>query len=242
VEFRGIPIGKVVDLKLEFEEDNIKAQIPVIIEIEADRFFSPDEIVESENKFFFMERLVAMGLRAQLRQGNLLTGQQLVEFDFYPDDPPKTVIMSGRYPELPTKPAAIEEIGSKLNRILNRIDKLPIEEIGADMSVAIKSAKKVIGAEELRQAIENLNLSLEEMRRLMQALNQDVAPQITATLAATQAAIAVAESTLDPGSTLQERATIALDEVAAAARSLKLLMDYLERHPEALLQGKGKRN
>ena len=55
-------------------------------------------------------------------------------------------------------------------------------------------------------------------------------------------AIALAKATLDPGSTLQERAIIALDEVAAAARSLKLLTDYLERHPEALLQGKGKQN
>jgi paraquat-inducible protein B len=32
-----------------------------------------------------------------------------------------------------------------------------------------------------------------------------------------------------------------LDEIAGAARSLHSLMDYLERHPEALLKGKGGR-
>jgi paraquat-inducible protein B len=44
---------------------------------------------------------------------------------------------------------------------------------------------------------------------------------------------------LDADAPLRVKMNSALEEISGAARSLRLLMDYLERHPESLLRGKG---
>ena len=51
--------------------------------------------------------------------------------------------------------------------------------------------------------------------------------------------MAAAESTLGADAPLQNRLTTALEELAGAARALRVLADYLERHPESALFGKG---
>ncbi len=74
-------------------------------------------------------------------------------------------------------------------------------------------------------------------------------PELNKTLAGLRGAVAVAEralkdtdqSLLNGNSSAQQELRAALIEVTRAARSLRLLTDYLERNPEALLRGKGNR-
>ena len=49
-----------------------------------------------------MDTLIAHGVRAQLRTGNLLTGALYVAFDFFPNAPPASVDWSQKPVQLPT--------------------------------------------------------------------------------------------------------------------------------------------
>jgi paraquat-inducible protein B len=89
------------------------------------------------------------------------------------------------------------------------------------------------------ESIKNLNATLEETRLLVSDLRTTVTPQINSVLEEARQSLANAEQILDADAPLQVKMNSALEEISGAARSLRLLMDYLERHPESLLRGKG---
>jgi len=240
VEFRGIKIGKVVDINLEFNAVNRNFRIPVLVEIEPERFIPTVEIDREEKHRGILDFLVAKGFRGQLKIGNLITGQQLVSFDIFPNAPRRQIYWKDPYPEFPTVPTPIEEIGSQVSRILTKLDSMPLDEIGKDLRDTVASTKKLMGAPELTEAARNLNGILGETQQLIAELRTGITPDISATLAQAKQSLAAVETTLNEDSPLQVNINSALVELIAAARSLRALTDYLERHPEALIYGKKK--
>ena len=77
-------------------------------EIEPQRFGL--ERGSGEQRYAVMAALVERGLRAQLKSGNLLTGELLVDLDFHPKGPAGEADRSGTYPEIPTVPAQMEAL------------------------------------------------------------------------------------------------------------------------------------
>ena len=59
-------------------------------------------------------QLVARGLRAQPRSGNLLTGQLYIALDFIPGARPEHFVVDARPLEIPTVPGSIEELQRQL--------------------------------------------------------------------------------------------------------------------------------
>jgi paraquat-inducible protein B len=207
VEFRGIQIGEVVDVKLELNLTTRKFQIPVVIDVEPERVapigqFPPEwarlEKVERQNRFF--DQLVAQGLRAQLKTGSLITGKLYVDMDIYDKVKTAAIDYRGAYPVLPTVPTSLEEITSRVATILDKLEQFPIDKIGKNMDATLAGL------------------------------------QLTVTQ--TQKTLAALEKTLSTDSPLQQELQQTLEELAGAARSLRLLADYLERNPEAILRGK----
>jgi paraquat-inducible protein B len=239
VEFRGISVGKVVDVKLEFNPEKRDFRIPVLVEIEPQRFITVSEMAQAEAaRRNILDYLVEKGLRGQLKLGNLITGQQVVSLDIFPGAPPRGIVWKSPYPELPTVPAPIQEIGSRVNQILAKIEALPLEQIGTDLSATLKGTKRLAGAPELEDAARQLSETLREVRLFVSDLRTGVNPEIAATLTQAQKALAGFDSALDAEAPLQVNMNSALQELTAAARSLRALADYLERHPEALIYGK----
>jgi len=251
VEFRGIQIGKVQDINLRLNTKDLSIKIPVIIELEPERLIPDVEFTEdTENKNVKevpgnvkgIEHLVAKGLRAQLKTGSIITGQKYVDFDFHPDAPVRRVNLEGIYPEIPTLPSTIEEMGEKITKILARLDKLPVEQIGYDLRDTVQNAKRFTHALEEKKTVEHLNTTLQETQQLVAKLRKNAVPEITSALKQAQKSLNAAEAILSSNSTLQHKINIALDELAGAARSIRILTDYLEQHPDALIFGKGKQN
>ena len=79
----------------------------------------------------------ARGLRAQLRSGSLLTGQLFVAFDYFPDAPRAKVDLSQEKPVLPAVRSTIPELEAKLSSIVAKLDQLPLDEIGAQVTKAL---------------------------------------------------------------------------------------------------------
>jgi paraquat-inducible protein B len=224
VQLQGIKIGEVTDITLEFDWDKLAFRIPVIIELESGRiqFVGKQKV----DKMRGMDILVEKGLRAQLQSGSLLTGQLLVGLDIHSEAPPAKINWDGRYPELPTVPTAMEEITGGVTRIVEKLDTIPLEQIGKD----------------LQKTMANLSKTTAELEKLMQKLDANVAPAATATLEQAQTTLIKVDRLLNADSPTGHELKRALAELADAARNISILMDYLERHPDSVIFGKEQSN
>ena len=222
VEFRGVRVGEVVDFRLEFRARQLDARIPVLIALEPGRFnLDAGQTPPLEE---FLARLVRRGLRAQLKQGSLITGNLFVDLDFFPRASAAGLGRSGGYREIPTMPSTLNALLDNLARVAERLQKLPLEEV----------------AGQVRSTLPALRATLEQATALMARLDQETAPQAKATLVQAQSAMATLERSLGADSPAQGDLHTALEAFTQAARSLRNLADALERHPESMLFGKGK--
>ncbi len=241
VTFLGLPVGEVTSVGLSFDAQKNDLRPRVLVS------FYPERLIErvagaGEAATKAMEESTARrgtlmrhlleerGLRGQLRSGNQLTGQLLVAFGYFPNAPTVKVDLNKPVPELPVVPSGIVDLEAKVSNILAKLDRVPLEDIGND----------------LRSDLEAVGHTLRDTRRLLNRVDDQVVPELQAslqeasrTLAAAERAIKDADATLvgtnAPG---QQELNEALREVAQAARSLRVLAEYLERHPEALIRGK----
>ncbi len=223
VEFRGIKIGQVIEIKAEFNLETLLPRILVLIETEPERWEVVGEAKIDEGEK--MERLVEKGLRAQLKTGSLLTGKLYVDLDFHPDAPPRQAAYEGEYPELPTLPAPLEELRTKVDQFFDRLEKLPLEQLVDEVQITAQALKGAIS----------------QVQQLASNLNTNTAPAVNVALEQAQETLAAAETLLNPDSPVHHELKHALKELAEAARAIRVLADYLERHPDAMIYGKGKK-
>jgi paraquat-inducible protein B len=242
VEFRGIKIGQVVDIKSEFDMEKTSPRITVLIETEPQRWKVADTALSrtADDAKKNISKLVAKGLRAQLKTGSLLTGQLFVDIDFHPDAPKAELIYGEKFPELPTIPAPLQIITARVNNLLSKLETVPIKQIGKDLGDTLQNVKRLSESKELLEAVQALKETLQQTRQLVQNLDSNVAPAISSTLDQAQKTLVSVEGMLGQDSPMQHEMRRALKELAEAARAVRILTDYLERHPEALIYGKGK--
>lgn len=227
VDFRGLAIGEVKSIGVEFDARRREFHMPVLVQIYPERLRrrsrnaeQPPRYTDVQNLQFMIER----GLRAQLRTGNLLTGQMYVAFDFFPNSP-KVAVDTTRNPvEMPTMPNSFDEIQTEIATLANKLNKVPFDRIGAD----------------LQKSLVSLNSTLVNAEALIRSLNDDVAPEMTAAMKDVRKTLNTAERTLSEEAPLQQDVRQTLQELTRAASSLRILTDYLERHPESLIRGKAK--
>ncbi len=180
-----------------------------------------------------------MGMRAQLQTGNLLTGAKLVGLDFFPDAPPAVITERRGYPVWPTVPSPTGAIAQDVSSILRKLDNVPFDEIGQDLASTADGVSRLVNSPDLQQALTSLNEALEQFKLLSVQLGEDVGPTVTRTLEETERTVASFRRLVDEDSATTRETQRLLIELSEAARSIRDLTDYLERHPEALLRGKG---
>jgi paraquat-inducible protein B len=183
--------------------------------------------------------MVKNGLRLQLRTGSLVTGQKFLAMDFFPDAPPAEVHKEGGYFVIPSVPAPGQEIVADLTRIADRLAAVPFDEIGRDLGATADGINRLVNSDDLRATLENLSATLAESSALLATVNSDVAPNLARAVAEIEQTVASLRTLVDADTGTQREVTRLLVELTDAARSIRALTDYLERHPEALLRGKG---
>jgi len=257
VEFKGIRVGSVVDIAAKFDPETLSVDIPVVIELEPERLASSKEVEAQEGKKYEIgSKMVELGLRAQLKTGSLLTGQLFVELEFFPDLPKAQLIFGDKYPEIPTIPSTMDQLRHNVTDFMAELNRLPLDKIAQELLGTMQGANRFANSPELLEAVHTLNATLEEIREMTvetrDSLNRSfdgldnltqhldikvitLSESIEKTLGATRSALKIAK----PGSPAAVNLNHALKELASAARSIRILADYLERHPEALVHGKG---
>jgi len=240
VEFQGIKIGSVADIAVNFDPDNLKIQIPVLLVLEVDRLASKKTVEKMEKTmapFSVLKKFVERGMRAQLQTGSLLTGQLFVEFAFHPNLPRKSLIMTGKYPEIPAVPATMDQLRRTVTDVLAEIRRMPLNKIAEELLETIEGANRLVNAPELEEAVRNLNATLQNVEKMTHDVDQKV-DGLTTSMEKTLEAAREALEGVDPNSPAAVNLNSALKELAAAARSIRILADYLEQHPESLVHGK----
>ncbi|MDB5826510.1 MAG: mammalian cell entry protein [Variovorax sp.] len=226
VDFRGITIGEVKSLGVQFDRAERAFLMPVLVTVYPDRLRRadgardvPEQQAERRER---VSALISRGLRAQLRTGNLLTGQVYVALDFFPKEKPIKVDMTKNPIEVPTVANSLDEIQNQVQEIATKLNKIPYEEIAGD----------------LRKTLATLDKTLKSAETTVNTINNDVTPEITAAMKDARKTLNSAERTLADDSPLQTDVRQTLQELTRAAGSIRVLTDYLERHPESLLRGK----
>jgi len=221
VDFRGIPAGEVVSVDVDLDRKAHKLLIPVTLNLYPDRLRARDIQHRATptwaERRAYIDGMVAIGLRAQLRTGNLLSGQRYVSLDFVPGAPKASIDWSANPPQFPTAGGSLEELQTSIASIAKKINEMPLKRIGDDVHQTLASADK-----------------------LLQRLDTEVTPEVHEMLADARKALSSADRVLAADAPLQQDAQGALREMAEAARALRVLADYLERHPESLIRGKPK--
>ena len=223
VDFRGIVIGEVTAIGMEYDAPRKDFNMLVTIRIFPSRLISmSSNLDETRLHQLKLDKMVEHGMRAQLRSGSLLTGQLFVALDFFRDAKPARLGRSQGMDVLPTIPGDLEELQGVLQRIARKLDKVPFDSIGQELDATIKELHATLGT----------------VRQLGSSLDGKVVPQTLQTLQQLQQTLDNANQTLQVNSPLQQDVRKAAQEVTETARSFRALSDYLDRHPEALIRGK----
>jgi paraquat-inducible protein B len=252
VEFRGFPIGKVVDITLEHDWKHNQMKIPVKIEVESERI--RQLIKNKKTPKDALEIMVHQGLRAQLKTGNLITGSLYVGLDFFKTASPASLVVHDNIIEIPTIQTTLDELTGNLTALLERLSKIPLEEIGTEAITTLKSLDKasrsfketgdgiseIVSSNAFKEAIHSLNLSLDQIQRLTSKMKQELPAAVNTVSKQTITTLSEIEKLTAPDSSLVFELKRALKEFTGAAQAISRLADHLERHPESILQGKGK--
>jgi paraquat-inducible protein B len=275
VTFRGVKIGSVTDVIIQYDVDKQILQIPVYAEIEIDRI----HVIRGERSVRNMTALIERGLRAQLEVQSLVTGQASIDLDFHPGTPVRLVGGDKSVTELPTIPSDIDQLKSTVTAVLQKIAALPLDQITSELLKTVQTTTELVSNVnaqigprfndlkgisdeaklvlheartrlELREGepLQNLNKTLTDAQRLVNNADKGLAPiyvgadrlvkSTIVTLEQAQRTLQTAQATISPDSNLYFQINRTLVEIQSTASSIRILADYLQRNPNALLTGK----
>ena len=267
VVWRGVKIGTVTDVLLRADPVTLTIEIPVFVEVEPHRMERIGEASVERTPRETMELLIEKGLRAQLQMQSLVTGKLMVELDYHPDKPAKLYGLDPGYIEVPTVPsnmaelaqtikkAPIEEILEKLHSAVAGIEQVvnspEIMDVIRSLDDTLNAAKKLI--ESVDKHVDPLLTATAETVRDTQSLVRNVDGKVGTLASSAEGAIKATFVALDQAhetlksvensagddSMLYYEINKTLVELSGAARSIRLLADYLNQHPESLVRGKG---
>lgn len=220
IDFMGLEIGNVKSINVEFNANYTQLRMRVEALIYPSRLANGKELDPDGDIF---RSFIQQGWRAQMRTGNLLTGQNYIAFDKFPKaKPANLIIRPNGVVEVPTTPTELSGLQAQVSQIADKLTKFPLVEIGQDV----------------RKTLKNMNTAIESTDKLAKQLDGKVAPDLQATLTEVRKTVKSSESILSSDAPMQQDVRRALQQMTRAAASLQLMADYIEQHPESLIRGK----
>ncbi len=282
VLFRGVNIGSVAKIKLYHNHKTQQSLVPVYIDLKQEvmelmiQGEDQNQLTE-EQALALMVEMIQSGLHARLILENLVSGRQVVEFEFDTNIPIKLTGIDKKFLEIPT-------VESDLDKIQNLFKTLPLKELTESLIVTVTKINEMFTNKDAKEVFNNINATIAGSRQLIDNLNAQVVPlseltknrlievqvllkntetQLTQTLLeltklssdvnvkltdlTTSATTAFDKSEvvlsnmntmIDQNSSVRSELEQSLKELSRAAKSIRVFTEYLERHPEALIQGK----
>ncbi len=247
VELYGIPIGAVSDVRLLFDAADASARAAVRFDVRSERIRGPGTTTPMDPELL-AQRLVDRGLRVELNTANYLTGQMVVALTFVPDAPSVRVHTEDGAIVLPSQPGGLNGLTSGLSDVVAKLNRLPLDEIAQNLNLTLQAVRDVAGGPELRDSLQSLVATLNSTRDLVKNFDENATPalkrlpQIAQSLQnavdRTGRLVGSVDSGYGNNSQFRRDLQRLLSQVGDTARSVRLLADYLDQHPEALLRGR----
>ncbi len=253
VDLLGVEIGTVRSIALQ--NDPQGKDLPVEVQAEIypkrlgalrDRLFTAGANLDLSDRIL-VQQFVERGLRAQMRNGNLLTGRLYIALTFDRKAAPTKMDIRAEVPTLPTIPGTLADVQPQLAEIVNRLSKVRFDAIGSGIEGVLKTADATGGSlqstlasaqDMIKQLTPEAQRTLVDVQRTLADVQRTLA-DAQLTLGTTQQALKSADrNLLDVQAPLQRSAGQTLAELQRAAQSLRVLADYLQRNPESMLRGK----
>lgn len=253
VDFRGVVVGEVTSVEIRFDARTGEMRAPVEMVLYRDliRASVGGSDADAGSDEALVRRAIQRGLRAQLRIGNLITGQRHVALDFARGKPvPKAIAAAGEGSalEIPTQPGGLKDLQATLTQIAKTIERVPFDELARDLRNTLKSTNALLGrlgelpladvTAELRGTLGTLDAALRRAEGTLRQFDERLAPELGAAIAETRTTMKSANALLAGDAPAQQDLRNTLRELGRAAQSLRELAELLQRRPEALLRGK----
>lgn len=264
VTFKGVEIGSVTDIRLNYNQPSHSEAIPVFIEIDKDRMAElgvdfinladPDQL----------RTQIRFGLRAKLQFQSYVTGLLYIDLDYYEDAPVMLVQEGKKYPEIPTVGSNLSAVwktvtdtltdlgqvdfkglASSWKRLADTAEKgiaqVDFEEINQELEQTLTSMRELVESEQTQEILVSLQEALDAHKQLAGNLDNQatvVGEQLINTAKEFESAAATLSNSVGERSELRMELTDTLTELQETARAIRLLAEYLERNPNALITGK----
>lgn len=266
VVFKGVKVGAVKKIEVISDPKTLDIFTPVYVNIYPDSFKGlngHDEKIEN-----ITERIVEKGLKGTLETQSLVTGRMRIALEFRPDIPINKLGVIKGIPEFPTAPSALSlfadevsklplaDVANNMNTLLENANTLITE---TDLKTSLNNFNATMIQyrqvadtfnKEIKPVAVEFKQTMDEYQTLAQSLNNRVPQLVTSlersfsslerVLTDTEKLVNSIEHSYGQDSELQYQLNQTLEELSKAAHSIRVLTDYVERHPEALIYGKDK--
>ncbi len=271
VELFGLQIGNVTNVALQVAPDGASSRVKIDMEIQPERIaptppassdtarpvplanantLNPE--LETVDPFAIASTLVKRGLRAQLQTTNYLTGQLVLEMVFVPDAPPEAVYEQNGRIVVPSAPGGLDSITTGLSEVTAKLARLPLDQIAKNLNDTLIGVSHIANGSELKGALTTMASTLANIQDLVRKFDAGFAPalkrlpDIAQSLQTSVDRAGKLVGSLDSGyggnSEFSRDLQRLLVQVSDTARSVRLLADYLDQHPEALIRGRTDRS
>jgi len=231
VELAGNEVGEVKEAHLEYDEHRHTLVTRVQFAVDPERVKIANMAKPSGSNARaatqeMLKTLVSHGLRAQMVSLSFITGQKAIALDMDPNAAPAKIEQVGQDMRFPTTTSGdLTEILQSMRGVLQNLDRATS---GPQLGHALQELDQTL------THLDQLTTEVEpDIKSLIKSL-RDTADAAQGTLSAVQGMIGSGANGTNPGTDLPKL----MKELSDAARSVRVLADYLDRHPESLLRGR----
>jgi paraquat-inducible protein B len=257
VNFRGVKVGVVRRIEVQLDAQDLSVTVPAYLQLQRRRIREVGGTIPEGD---LIPELIERGLRAQLQLQSIVTGQLSVQLDILPDRPARYVDPVGEFPEMPTIPSTmqeftetmesirIQELVNDARQVLGGLNKLVNS---PELAEILTGINQLVNSDELLGIVRHADDAIDDVQSLISNIDRQTGDlsknaeytlaEVNKTLDGIQKTMDVARQSLSiaaEGSPMRYELEIMFGELTAAARSIRLLAEYLERNPEALVRGK----
>ena len=257
VEFHGVEVGYVADIRISREHRKRRLSVPVLIFIEPERLGTGDDREALQQ---LLQKAVSRGLRARLQTASLVTGQLFIELFIDKSADPATIIADEPYPEFPTIASPFGQIIDNISSVLQKLESLEIEKLVTSANLLLKDINALVRVPDdselgsdpdvrraalaeapvsqmvmrINQALEALNpiLESEGARNLPDDLGRSIRQLNNSLVLVKQ--LLEGDSARSP---LYYEISTTLEELKRAAQSIRTLTETLDEKPNSFIFG-----
>ena len=200
VKFRGVPIGRVKEIFIRYNQDEESDHIPVIIKLDLTLLNSSLGVdVDIRNEEVFIQ-IINQGYRAQLVMESFITGLLYIEIDIDENaGRPVFIQEEAIYKEFPSRPSLTAALGNTAQEVIAMLGALDVQTINDELVGVLKRANKALDdiefsrinksviraadsatdlmrSEKIKPTLERLNRTLQEFKDLASDIRGKIDP------------------------------------------------------------------